>query len=323
MKINNITVVPRKNRPTPLGKTALEFFYIKNGVYADPYQVCSVVAIRDQAAASTRLNTISNGDPEMYLDYASSSSEYGLISSSTTSSVDMRWVNFSGTDRVRQTLPANEGFNTTGYDGSVNAASGIYRVKEGHFVVVLQPLAISTSALTDIGGPLVSNYQSDTSHASGTGKYYDFWTVVDFEGAAAKVYVNTFDMWNDTIMGLAEPLSVTTRNKLFQKYVNVSSVINLSISTTITLNDTSIPKSVRSIFNNSVTQDAQIQIKRYDENNGEWVTQQAFTDVDNITSDDTIKYNYTFSTVGRYQIQVKYALMDETIYSDKFSLICR
>jgi len=323
MKINNITVVPRKNRPTALGKTALEFFYIKNGVYADPYQVCSVVAIRDQEAPTTRLSTASNGDPEAYLDYNSSSSEYGLISSSTTSSVDMRWVNFSGAGRVRQTLPSNAAFDVTGYDGSVSAASGIYRIKEGHFSVVLQPLAISTSALTDVGGPLVSNYQTDTSHASGVGKYYDFWTIVDYEGAAPKVYINTFDLWNDTIMGLAEPLSVTTSNKLLQKYVNVNSVLTLSINTSISLNDTSVPKDIRSIFNDSVIQDAQIQIKKYDENNEEWTTMQAFTDVDNITSDDTMKYTYSFSAVGRYQIQVKYTLMDETIYSDKFALICR
>tara|TARA_R110001583_G_scaffold9651_1_gene45473 strand:+ start:16212 stop:17183 length:972 start_codon:yes stop_codon:yes gene_type:complete len=323
MKINNITVVPRKNRPTPLGKTLLEFFYVKNGVYSDPYQVCSVVAIRDQSASSTRLGLISNGDPEAYLDYNASSTEYGLVVSSTTSAVDMRWVNFSGPGRVRQTLPSNESFNVTSYDGSVSAASGIYRIKEGHFGVILQPLAVSTSALTDIGGPLVSDYAATHSHASGVGKYYDFWTIVDFEGAQSKVYINTFDLWNDTILGLAEPLSVTSRNKLLQKYVNVNSVVSLSISTTIALNDTSVPKDVRSIFNNAVIQAAQIQIKKFDENNEEWETLQAFTDVDNITSNDTMKYGYTFSNVGRYQIQVKYSLMDETIYSDKFSLICR
>jgi len=325
MKINSITVVPRKNRPTVLGKTALELFYIKSGAYADPYQVCSVVVIKDQIASSTYLETISNGDPEKYLDYNSSSTEYGLVASGVASGVHARFINSSGAGATfaRVVNPTTSYFDASTYGGDVSSASGIFRLDTGHYAVVLQPDGYSTTALTDIGGHLATSAVGVANTASSVGKYYDFWTIVDNEGSAPKVYINTFDLYNDTILGLTEPLSVTSKNKLLQKYVNVSSTVVLSIATDISLNDTSIPKDVRAIFNESVIQSAAIQIRKYDENDGAWDVMQAWADVDNVTSDDTMKYSYTFSSVGRYDIQVRYTLMDETIYSDKFNLICR
>ena len=61
----------------------------------------------------------------------------------------------------------------------------------------------------------------------------------------------------------------------------------------------------------------------YSETDGAWQVISDWDDVDNITSSDTMIKSTTFNIVGRYEVQVKYSLMDETIYSDKFGLICR
>tara|TARA_R110000765_G_scaffold217395_1_gene322032 strand:- start:134 stop:1129 length:996 start_codon:yes stop_codon:yes gene_type:complete len=331
MKINSITVVPRKNRPTVLGKTALEFFYIKNGVYSDPYQVCSVVLVRDQVHSSTKLSTIANGDPAAFLDYNTSSSRYGQLASGTVSSVDCRWRNLDylpdGDDKYRWTHvvdPASAQFNAVNYAGDVSSASGIFRVKEGHYAVVLQPAGLyvsSTWKLSD--GNEYDATGNATQSASGANVYFDIWTVVDSPGSAAKTYINKVQLYNDTIMGVAEPLLVTSKNTLVQKYVTAHSKINLKIRTEISLNDKDTAKDIRTIFNESVISDAQIRVRMFNETDGAWQVLNDWTDVDNITSSDTIVYSTTFNVIGRYEVQVKYNLMDEILYSDKFNLICR
>ena len=329
MKINNITVVPRKNRPTVLGKTALEFFYIKNGVYADPYQVCSVCLFPDTVASSTYHETITNGDPDKYLDYFASSSRYGNVASGSISAVDMKWRNLSYDDdpegtRAHVSFPSATEFDTSNYAGDVSSASGIFRVKEGHFVTVLQPGGLYVSSLyeVDTGYEFASSGVA-TQSASAAGKFYDIWVIVDHEGAPPKAYLNTVSLFSDTIMGLAEPLMVTSKNQLVQKYVNVNSTLNLKVRTDISLNDKNIPVDIRSIFNDSVIQDAEIRIRIFDENEKQWSVEQDWTSVDNVTSSDTMMYSHGFVYTGRYEVQVRYDLMDEKIYSDKFGLICR
>ena len=324
MKINNITVVPRNNRPTVLGKTALELYYIKGGVYADPYQVCSVILVPDTVTSSTYHKTITNGDPERYLDYESSSTRYGNVASGVVSAVDMRWRNVvSGTQEHVSDPDATE-FETVNYEGDVSSASGIFKIGEGHFAVVLQPngLYISSEYSSETGFEF-ANSGTATQSASGVGKYYDIWVIVDNEGASPKAYINKVSLFNDTIMAMAEPLSFTSKNQLVQKYVNVGSNVKLKVKTEISLMDKNIPLDIRSIFSDSVIQSAEIKIRKYDENGGGWSQLQDWSDVDFITSSDTMLYGYTFSTVGRYDVQVKYPLMDETIYSDKWNLVCR
>tara|TARA_R100000458_G_scaffold1977_4_gene1658 strand:- start:4116 stop:5111 length:996 start_codon:yes stop_codon:yes gene_type:complete len=331
MKINNITVVPRKNRPTVLGKTALEFFYIKNGVYTDPYQVCSVVLVRDQTASSTKLGKIANGDPEVFIDYNTSSSRYAQLASGIVSAVDCRWRNLDyapdENDKYRFTHvvnPVSSQFSVVNYGGDVSSASGIFRIKEGHFAVVLPPDGLYVSSTWNL--PDGNEYTSSgnaTQSASAAGVYFDIWTVVDSPGSAARTYINKVQLYNDTIMGVAEPLLVTSKNSLVQKYVNAGSKVNLKVRTEISLNDKDTSKDIRSIFNESVIQDAQMRVRMYSETDGAWQVISDWDDVDNITSSDTMIKSTTFNIVGRYEVQVKYSLMDETIYSDKFGLICR
>lgn len=335
MKINSISVVPRKNRPTTLGKSALEFYYVKNGAYADPYEVCSVVLVRDQVASSTYLDTIANGDPEVFLDYNASSTRYGQLASGIVSQVDMRWRNLDLTVVVGGEAdgeisyehvvdPASAQFNPTNYAGDIYSSSGIFRIKEGHYAVVLQPDGRYVSSEWNLAtGNEYSASANATQSASAAGRYFDIWTVTDGPGTPAKTYINQVQLYNDTIMGIAEPLLVTSKNSLVQKYVTPGSKILLKIRTEISLNDKDSSKDIRNIFNESVIQDAQIQIRMFNETEGAWAVHTNWTDVDNITSSDTIVHSATFNVVGRYEVQVKYDLMDEILYSDRFNLICR
>lgn len=323
MKINNIKVVPRNNSPTVLGKTALEFFYVKNGEYVDPYEVCSVVIFKDQTASSTYLDAIANGDPDVFIDYETSSSRYGLVASSMTSSVYYRWENRNfDTDPVGSsvTAPSADEFNTVNFGGDTSSTSGIFKIKDGHFAVALSPLGIFVSSVHGLEST-TSGYGENQASAAAT--YFDIWTVVDSAGMSPRTYVNKFYLYSDTILALTEPLLFTSKNSLVQKYVNVGSKVDLKVRTDLSLNDKELPKDVRSIFEGSVVQDAQIRVRWYNESDGSWETQVDWRDVDNITSRDTLLYSYTFSTVGRYDVQVKYSLVNETIYSDKFNLVCR
>ena len=327
MKINTTTVVPRTNRPTVLGNTALEMYYVKNGVYTNPYQVCSVFLFPDTVASSTYNQTITNGDPEHYLDYASSSARYGNVASGAISVPSMKWRNVVPSSQEHVSFPSSVYFSPTVYEGDINSASGIFKLGTGHFAVVLQPngLYVSSQYDTPTGSEFAFSGTAIQS-ASSVGKYYDIWVIVDNAGAKPKAYINKVDLHNDTIMAMAEPLSFTSKSHLLQKYVNMGSKISLKIKTDISLTDKNIPLDIRSIFNESVIQNADIRIRLYDEEENAWiVTTPSFTwtPVDFVTASDTILYSSLFSTRGRYDVQVRYTLMDETIYSDKFNLICR
>ena len=324
MNINNITVVPRKNRPSVLSRCALEFFYIKNGVHVDPYAGCSVSLYRDQVASSTKLATIANGDPDAYLDYESSSSRYGLISSSVVSATDYKWENrlHDGTNTHVVFASADE-FDPTNYDGLIEDSSGIWKLGDGHFAVVLMPSAIYVSSTHDDLGNEYASSGEATNSASAAATYFDVWTIVDHEGAPARTYISKLVLFNDTIFAVSEPLLLSAKNTLVQKYVNVKSIVNLKIKTEIALTDQEVPADVRSIFNDSVIQDAEVKIEKYLETNEAWTNEIDWADASFVTSKDTIVYKHYFGSTGRYRLQIRYALMDELIYSDKFNLIVR
>ena len=238
----------------------------------------------------------------------------------------MKWRNVVPSSQEHVSFPSSVYFSPTVYEGDINSASGIFKLGTGHFAVVLQPngLYVSSQYDTPTGSEFAFSGTAIQS-ASSVGKYYDIWVIVDNAGAKPKAYINKVDLHNDTIMAMAEPLSFTSKSHLLQKYVNVGSKISLKIKTDISLTDKNIPLDIRSIFNESVIQDAEIRIRMYDEEENAWivVTPATWAAVDFITASDTILYSNLFNTRGRYDVQVRYSLMDETIYSDKFNLICR
>ena len=74
---NGYTVINRGNRPSPISPAKLDFYFVKDGSYIDPYQVCSVHVFPDTAF----------GAPDNYLDLSAGSADYGLVSSLATNMV--------------------------------------------------------------------------------------------------------------------------------------------------------------------------------------------------------------------------------------------
>lgn len=339
---NDFTVIQRDNRPSPISPAKLDFLFVKDGSYIDPFQVCSVHIFPDTQF----------GSPDAYLDLVAGSSDYGLVSS--TGSERMVFHNHL-VDSA--SIPANQ---MVGFDASIsamktedqyqvtvpNTASGIYKTAPGRFSVILQTGTQfwPTSATAFNAGPPFTN------SASGTGGYLDIWTIVDAEGSAAQVYANVFGLTTANVFASTGPLAVTTNNKLIQRYVNVGSKKNLQIKTELVVDNNMIKASLRNLMETgALIQSPQINVVKLNESPGltSRVQITGAGEVGGFVSDGvqldgygtiTWKFDTTDITpfynepiigdnlggpTGVYEVQVKYQLLDETILSPRFKLIVR
>jgi len=110
MQLNGTSLVDRNNRPTVLQKVGLRAFFINDGVYVDPYEI-SAVTVFDKSA---------NFTPSTIL-------EDNLISPDI--SKDIVRMNFAPSGDMS---PSNYSPNT-----DITSASGVYKVKTGEYIVVL------------------------------------------------------------------------------------------------------------------------------------------------------------------------------------------
>jgi len=288
---NNIPVTPRFNRPSPTGKTLLEFQYLKGGVYTDPYEIVSVHIFQD-----TNL-----GDPSNWIDNVADSATYGLIEDSLQVSAVALF-----TTQVSSTVYAP-------------LRSEIYQSGVGKFGVVLE----EGMAWTDASS--VSRTFTDAPAA----KYWDIWTVRDVVGGALTTYIHQFELFFDSIISLTEPLMVTTSQKLVQKYINKNSKTDLHITSSHTVTNSNITPEVKNIFNNTILNNAAIRIIKLKDDTStgapyEEVLAWTSTGV-TVNSDDTIIYNWDTATqeVGTYELQVSSTFLDQNVMSDKFNLVVR
>lgn len=305
MKINNISVTDRHNRPTVLQDVALRTFFVNDGAYQDPYQISSVSIFR----------LASNTSPSSLLDTES------LIDVSVASSVIL--MNFQNS----ATLTTDSSFNTSNYSAN---ASGIYKLGTGQYAVVLSP---NTSGI--FNGTVIAN------SADAVDTYIDVWTIKLVNGSEYAIYINEFKLYDDTLFTLTQPLLLTTTNKLRNKYVKLGSKVDLTVNTEINLGNREIDSSIKNIFKDSVIINPSFQIVKLNDDYTlpARVTVSAFADTSaytDITSDNTMILNwdtnalYTLPTVlngtfgpltGAYQIQVKYSILNQTIVSDYLNLI--
>ena len=338
---NGYTVINRGNSPSPISPAKLDFFFVKDGAYIDPYQVCSVHIFPDTQF----------GAPDNYLDLSAGSANYGLVSSTSNNMV----FHNAGYDPLSVPPMQMSGFDPSignmalegSYNASVpNSASGIFRTGPGQFSVILQTGTQywSTSATTFNTGP---NY---TNNASGTGGYLDIWTVIDAEGSRAQIYVNQFSLNTANVFATTEPLAVTTNNKLIQRYIDVGSKKKLQIKTELVIDSEPMAASLRNLMEQgALVQNPEIAITKLNETPGlvsrVWITgtevmsgpdSQFVTNGVRVDSHGTISYVFDTNnitpfytgeilggTTGVYEVQVKYNLLDETILSPKFKLIIR
>ncbi len=300
MQLNGTSVVDRNNRPTVLQKVGLRAFFINDGVYVDPYDI-SAVTIFDKSA---------NFTPSTILDD-------NLIASGIDASI------------VRMNYAPSGDMSPSNYnpDTDITSASGVYRVKEGEYIVVLD-------GTQDISG--VYNLHGSSvlvpNSASAVKDYIDVWTVMLAEGSTYQSLINDFHLYDDTFFVVTEPLLLTASNKLINKHVTLGSKENIKVATEVTINNKTIDSSVENLFRDSAIVSPQIKIEKLNEGTETLpahVEVSGFSDTSaliDVTSDNTMVLNFDTTTlathpnvadfgglVGQYRITVKYTLLNELI----------
>tara|TARA_R110000787_G_scaffold80365_3_gene174996 strand:+ start:1978 stop:2883 length:906 start_codon:yes stop_codon:yes gene_type:complete len=297
---NNLPITPRFNRPSTTGRTLLEFHYIKGGAYVTPYAINSVHIFKD----------INDGSADNWLDLSSASLSYGLVDPANNQRAEAFFMGLGSGDTV-------EAENQ--YAPSSN---GIYLRDVGKFGIALEEGL--TWDFPDTSASATRTFTNAT-----VGKYWDIWTVQDLEDSLPVTYIHSFELFDSTIISLTEPLMVTTRQKLVQKYINKNSKTDLHITATHTVNNTNITPELKNIFNSTILDNAEIRIihLKDDTTSGPAYTEiLAWTSVGvAVNSDDTVIYNWDtqFMDIGMYELQVKSSFLNQTILSDKFNLVVR
>jgi len=293
---NDKPVTLRFNRPSPTGKTLLEFQYLKGGTYTDPYEIVSVHIFKDSNL----------GDPSNWIDNVADSATYGLVASSTeTSAVCI----FSGVTQVEGNYP-----------GGTVTTNLKYKRGTGKFGVVLNEGIIWVD-------PKDSSNRVFTNQPAGD--YWDIWTVRDIADGALTTFVHKFTLFSDSIISLTEPLMVTTTQRLVQKYINKNSKTDLHITSSHTVNNSNITPEVKSIFNNTILDNAAIRIIKLKDDTSTGTPYEevlAWTSTGVIVnSDDTIIYGWDTADqeVGTYELQVSSTFLNQNVMSDKFNLVVR
>jgi hypothetical protein len=212
-------------------------------------------------------------------------------------------------------------------DTDIASTSGVYRVKEGEFIVVLD-------GTQDISG--VYNLHGDSTvipnTASAVRDYIDVWTVMLAEGSTYQSLINDFHLYDDTFFVVTEPLLLTASNKLINKHVTLGSKENIKIATEVTINNKTIDSSVENLFRDSAVVSPQIKIEKLNEGTETLpahVEVSGFSDTSaliDVTSDNTMVLNFDTTTlathpnvadfgglVGQYRITAKYTLLNELI----------
>jgi len=320
--INNIPVSDRNNRPQVDSKVMLRTYFINDGTYQDPYAV-STVHVFDRS---------NNLSPNTILD------DRGLVASSMTGQARMVFSP-SGTGE----LGTDTSFDSSNYTGEApnveveagvferqcSGVSGIYKLGTGEFASVLDGGLGSILSGLDQNGDVIQNATSST------GRYIDVWTVKMSTDSAWSIYINNFELYDNTVFTVTEPLLLRSKNRLYNKRVILGSKTDLKIGTEITVENENINEDIKNIFKDSVITSATVVIKKHNEDSNlpSRVTVVSATSDVSITSDDTIVY--TFDTVndlkngnpadlevgdlgsktGTYSVQVTYNMLAEKIVS--------
>ena len=309
MQLNGTAVVDRHNRPTVIQKVALRTFFINDGEYYDPHDISGM----------TVFNATANQSPSSILQVSGN-----VISSAIEASdIVMQFgvsANFDGTPGL-----APSAYNPA----HAPTLSGIYRVKKGEYMCVLDGTQTQQGAYQFWGSSVVL-----TNTASSVGDYIDCWTLKFNSGSDYQTLVNDFQLFNDTFFTTTQPVILTARNKLVNKHITLSSIENLKVTTDITIQNRDLDDSIKNIFKESAITSAMMKIEKVNEDAvslPSHVNVSGYADTSSlidITSDNTIIFKFDTTTLathpnvadfagltGTYRAVVKYNLLNETIVS--------
>lgn len=310
MQLNGVDLVDRHNRPTVLQKVALRAFFINDGEYYDPYDISGVTVFKKS----------SNLTPSTVLSD-------NILASSISSSLVLMHFGASAND-------SGAALNSSSYNPTTdtNSLSGIYRVKKGEYICVLDGTQ-NTSGLYDFYGSSLVVQNS----ASAVDDYIDCWTLKFAEGSKYQTLINDFHLYDDTFFTITQPLILTTSNKLINKHLTLGSKTALKFSTEITINNKDIDQSIKDIFKDSTITSAMVLVEKVNEDSTvlpSHVTVSGYSDTSSlidITSDNTIILNFDTNNLathanvadfggltGTYRATVKYNLLNELIVSKPY-----
>lgn len=310
MQLNGVAVVDRHNRPTVLQKVALRAFFINDGEYYDPYDISGVTVFQQN----------SNFSPSSVL-------EGNLLASGLNEDIILMHFTPSGDDG------GTAGQDPSGYAAnSLLAASGVYRVRKGEYVVVLDGTQDS-SGIYNFHGSSVTVANS----ASASDNYIDCWTIKFAESSDYQTLINEFRLYDDTFFTITQPLLLASRNKLINRHITLDSIENLKVTTEITVQNKDIDDSIKNLFKDSAITSAKVKIDKINEDSTNLpahVTVSGFDETASlvdITSDNTIIFRFDTTTLtthpsvadfagvtGTYRLTAKYNLLNETIVSPPY-----
>jgi len=313
MQLNGTAVVDRHNRPTVIQKVALRAFFINDVENFDPTDISGVTIF--QKASNFSPSTVLGSD--------------NLISSSVPSSIILMQFGASANDSGAALDP--ESYNPA----DVSSLSGIYRVKKGEYICVLDGANDISGAYNFHGSSIVI-----PNTASSVNDYIDCWTIKVGAGSDYQTFINDFHLYDDTFFTVTQPLLLATRNKLLNKHMTLSSIENLKVTTEITIQNKDIDQSVKNIFKDSAITSAMMQIEKVNEDSTTLpatVVVSGFSDTSSImdiTSDNTMSFSFDTTKLathprvadfggltGTYRAVVKYTLLNETIITPPYYFI--
>jgi hypothetical protein len=316
MLLNTTVLVDRENRPAVNQNVGLKTYFINNGEYVDPYEVCSVQIFRksDTLSPNSVLDTTTNlvtSVPLMAFG-ASATLEDGRV----VRCVKPTTVNLPPESYCEGSFdPSNYPLN-----GSITA-SGIYRQGVGEYVVALN------NTLNLSGWDYTSNTMCAAIDVSSVGEYVDIWTVKLTAASKPQVFINNFTLSEDTFFAYTERLMLTTSNKLLNKDIRLGEAIDLKVTTEATIQNKNLPQSLINIFKDTIVTGASFQVTKinYDEPLRGSVSVTGVGSVE-ITSDNTMLAHWDTSTIddevgskyGTYSLQATYDILNQTIISPLF-----
>lgn len=317
MKINNYSVNTRHERPSVLAPTALLMYFINDGKYADPYEISGVSVF----AAANNMPPSSVVEPG------------GEIDSSVTSLVKMHFAN---TVNANDSRTDSSSFDVSNYTQGDQNASGIYRLAEGQYAVILDKNVLSaTFNLSGASGIL--------NTVSGVGDYLDVWTVKHVNGSNLTTIINDFTLTEDKFFGVTEPLLFRVNTQLENTQIVLGSKVDLKFTNDFTLENTNIDRSIVNLFKESLVVNPQIEIyKRNDDRNlPSRVTVSSYAETSgtsDLTSSNTVVFNLDTtalashprmldgtlgSQTGVYVARLKFQALNQTIVSNELAFLIR
>jgi len=317
MLLNGVELVDRHNRPGVNQRVGLRMFFINDGQFTDPNSISSVSIFQKDKNVSP--STILNGS--------------GLIATGVYGDILMHFQASSPLGMPGEGRVAGSALAATAYEPG-EAASGIYRVKTGEYIAVLD-------GTLDLSGHF--NGSALANAVSAIGDYIDVWTVRNVGSSNYTTYIRDVSLHDNTFIAITEPLIIKMHNRLTNKHVDLGSTVNLKVETTVAIENRNIDEAARNIFKDSVITSAMFQIIKLNDNQAlaGHLTVSAYSDTSatvDITSDNTLLFNWntndlkTMASVatgesgallGPYALRVKYTVLNETIVTPLMHFIVR